>query len=90
LPAAYLAISTNQDAVVRSLAARGLCRYLGDADRITDGEFVDGVCEFFGNRPQRNAMREIGMAEIDGMGASRVADALEAALRNDGDPAADV
>ncbi|MDO8788868.1 MAG: UDP-2,4-diacetamido-2,4,6-trideoxy-beta-L-altropyranose hydrolase [Sulfuritalea sp.] len=76
LPSAYLATHHNQRPILQALEKRGLCRFLGDADLITDDAFIDGVREFLADTRGLAGMREIGLSAIDGNGAERVAHSL--------------
>ena len=80
LPAAYLAVTANQIAIVERLRDRGLCAYFGAADSIDDSAFVDNMRCFLADAPALHAMRTLGMNAVDGRGAQRVAEILEELL----------
>ncbi len=73
VPAAYIAVSENQVAILEQLAIRGLCLFLGVDHAITDGQFVKAFDSFLGDHARLVAMRERGMTAVDGLGAERVA-----------------
>ena len=79
VPAAYIAVSKNQAAILEQLAIRGLCLFLGVDHAITDRQFVNAFDSFLGDHARLVAMRERGMAAVDGLGAERVAAVLSAA-----------
>ena len=78
LPAAYIAVSKNQVPILEDLAMRGLCLFFGVDHAITDGQFVNGFELFLGDHARLVAMRERGMAAVDGLGVERVAAVLSA------------
>lgn len=80
LPAAYLAIASNQVAILRQLAAGGFCEYLGTAESCSREEFVTRIDHFLGNPARLATLRQFGMAAIDGQGVCRVARAMEGQL----------
>lgn len=70
--AAYIAVSENQIAILEQLAMRGLCFFLGLDQVITNSGFVNAIESFLGDRGRLVAMRELGMAAVDGFGVERV------------------
>ncbi len=75
LPAAYLATAANQIPVLRRLAAMGLCVYLGEA---RDGAAVlTRLARFLADGGALAAMGRTAAARVDGLGAPRVAMAME-------------
>ena len=80
LPAAYLAVSANQSAILEQLQIAGLCAYFGMASELGDEEFLASIERFLADVPRLREMRVVGMNAIDGIGAERVARALEQML----------
>jgi len=72
LPASYLAIVDNQKSIVELLSESGLCSYLGCANTISDRTFINNFAEFLNDKDKLLAMRNIGLANIDGNGTERV------------------
>ena len=77
LPAVYLAVSSNQAAILERLHLNGLCVYLGMANDINDQAFVEGTRKFFSDRAKLEMIRTQGMEAVDGMGVMRVASFIE-------------
>jgi UDP-2,4-diacetamido-2,4,6-trideoxy-beta-L-altropyranose hydrolase len=78
IPGAYIAVAGNQIPILQNLVARGFCAFIGADRDLADGEFIESVESFLGNAAGLLAMRELGMAAVDGLGAKRVASALTA------------
>lgn len=78
IPATYIAVSKNQVAILEQLAMRGLCLFLGVDHDITDGQFVSAFDSFLGDHARLVAMRERGMAAVDGLGVERVSEVFSA------------
>ena len=73
VPAALIAISDNQVPILASLELAGLCVFLGRDIAINEDLFVERLRELIGDGNRLTAMRELGMAAVDGAGAKRVA-----------------
>jgi spore coat polysaccharide biosynthesis predicted glycosyltransferase SpsG len=78
LPALYIAVSDTQIPVLERLGGEGFCVSLG-SDRDLSDESFRASCEMFlSNTEGLQAMRAKATSIVDGMGSSRVADALGA------------
>jgi UDP-2,4-diacetamido-2,4,6-trideoxy-beta-L-altropyranose hydrolase len=71
LPAVHLTNSNSQTAILTSLKTTGFCDWLGSIDSISDKDFVSGISAFLDDESRLAAMREKGLAAIDGKGVQR-------------------
>ena len=76
IPGAYIAVAENQIPILKNLEAQGFCAFIGVDRDLTDRQFVASLESFLENAAGLLAMRELGMAAVDGRGAKRVASAL--------------
>lgn len=83
VPAIITAIVENQSAVAEAFAAAGAARYLGTAADLAPGALSRAVLELAADAAARAAMSSAGKRMVDGRGAARIADGIEA-LAEDG------
>ena len=76
LPAVYVAISKNQVQILERLAAEEFCVFLGIDRALSDDDFLVGFSRFVSDRRGLAAMQAKSMSVVDGLGSSRVADAV--------------
>ena len=80
VPSLCLAIAANQIEVGREAERRGVVRYLGEAERVSDAEVGGALESLLRDRRLREALAHTGQELVDGLGAARVVDAIEARL----------
>ena len=68
IPGAYIAVAENQIPILQNLEARGFCIFIGIDRDLVDCQFIESVESFLGNAAGLVAMREMGMAAVDGLG----------------------
>ena len=79
LPSITLAVADNQMAMATTLACLGAHLFLGDADRVGDGDLAAAIRLIAGNAPWRESMARAASTVTDGRGAERLAARLIAA-----------
>jgi len=62
------------------LEQRGICRYLGHHDQVSQKQIKHAVADYSNNREERREMVQNGKRLVDGLGIQRVMDYLMAAL----------
>jgi len=80
LPAIMIALERNQEGPSAYLAARGLTTYLGRFDRLPPGAVAQAVTRAMTGAIDLGGQAQAGMALVDGLGTSRVAERLHGAL----------
>jgi len=73
LPSALLATSPNQQPVLRTLAALGLCADLGLVGALSPATLKSALQSFLGEVGRLDEMRERMLRAVDGLGSTRVA-----------------
>ncbi|MHB8958913.1 MAG: UDP-2,4-diacetamido-2,4,6-trideoxy-beta-L-altropyranose hydrolase [Candidatus Limnocylindrales bacterium] len=77
LPTVLVTIASNQFETARSLSAAGAAFFAGQCDAIRVDELAGVIRRVAGDPPARRAASERGMALVDGLGAGRVAVAMD-------------
>ncbi|MBN9531872.1 MAG: NTP transferase domain-containing protein [Alphaproteobacteria bacterium] len=80
VPALYLCLTPDHAQSASAFAAAGMGLSLGLAEAADGAEMVEHVRDLMADAPRRRAMRNAGMAAIDGKGAERIAADLAALL----------
>lgn len=76
LPSLVVSLAENQAPACEALAASGLIRYLGDANDLDAVAFEAALIEALATAGQLRDMAASNQTQVDGRGASRVAEAL--------------
>jgi UDP-2,4-diacetamido-2,4,6-trideoxy-beta-L-altropyranose hydrolase len=79
LPSALLATSTNQQPVLRTLAALGLCVDLGLVGALSPATLKSALQSFLDDVGRLGEIRERMLRAVDGLGSARVADFIAGA-----------
>ena len=77
LPSLVVTIAQNQRPIAAALEARGLARWLGDQDQLTDARLQEAIGEMLSTDLDSEWSRRC-MELVDGRGTSRVADVMAA------------
>ena len=80
VPSVVVSIADNQVSMSELLGNNGLIHYMGSAEQVSDGVLVAKVKALLGDEPERLRLRACGRQLVDGLGAVRVAHAMEREL----------
>jgi spore coat polysaccharide biosynthesis protein SpsF len=86
VPAIYLGLTDDHARSASAFAAAGLGASLGVADDASDEQILGAVRTLMNNPGRRREMRAVGLATIDGAGATRIAADLAQALKEEKAP----
>ncbi|MBM7580162.1 UDP-2,4-diacetamido-2,4,6-trideoxy-beta-L-altropyranose hydrolase [Jeotgalibacillus terrae] len=76
LPSGYLIISKNQKKILEKLHQNELCVLLGDAEFISDQEFITAISLFIRNKKDLRKMFLKGKQCISGLGSANIVDTM--------------
>ena len=86
LPSLVLEIAENQTLMAANLDAAGAACNLGGIDRLAENSIVGDIAELLGNSARRADMARAAANICDGLGAERVAEAIDPLLAKDTRP----
>lgn len=78
LPALAISFADNQRPIARAAQAAGILRWLGDAAEMSAARLGEAIAALLEAPAQRQAMRQAGLALVDGAGCGRVMEAMSA------------
>jgi spore coat polysaccharide biosynthesis predicted glycosyltransferase SpsG len=87
VPALYLGLSEDHARSASAFVDAGMGISLGVADKVSDEDIGEAVRGLMGDAARRRDMRSIGLATLDGGGATRIAADLAVALKQEKKPA---
>ena len=76
IPAIYVSTHPNQEKILKVMADKGFCSYLGSAQALSENKLKDGINRFINNQENLYQLSLNSLKVVDGLGVSRIGEYL--------------